>query len=830
MRSQITALFLASIAASPAVALPFPAQGFGAGSAITSGALQSPWCIESSDVDLDGDPDLIIAERGAGIISWYANDGAGVFGAPSLIDPAAPGAFSIFPADLDADGDDDLLAALSANDSIVWYENVGGSFATARVLPGAMDGARSVFAADIDGDGDLDAVAGSFNDDQVAWFENLGSGSFGTLQPITNSADFVLCTHAADVDGDGDVDVVTASRDDDQIRVFENIDGLGGSWVAHSVLTVDGPSFVSTGDLDADGDLDLVCTSVNENILAWIPNEGGGLNFGPRRILADNLERASGLAVSDLNQDGLLDVAACCYGSDVSLNLPADGRITWYRSLGGGAFGAGEDLAAGLDRPSFIHCVDLDSDGMPELTGAIWRGGSAIVFSNLMLPPGALVEPGMSLQAAIDVASPGDVILVAPGTYNEAIDLRGMLIELRSIAGPERTTITGAGTGTTVINAEGTPPGTRVTGFTLTEGAGRPFPSSFGSDYYGGGVWAGSGAQLEVEDCIIVNNAWGTGTFAGGVYSGSNSHVSLRRCIIADNRAWASGGATLCDYSGTMLIEHCTVYGNSSNNFFGQQGGISLANNGDAVVRNSIVWGNEGAELGAFAPPYNSGTQMDVEYSDIEGGYAGPSNNIQAGTAGPGIINAAPQFADPASYDFRLLGGSTCIDAGSPAATPDCDGSLPDLGALGPACEGIGWSYCSPALPNSAGLSGEARAYGSSQIDSNDMTLQAHSIPLGSFGFFILSETTVPPTVAGGSSGQICLGGSIGRFIAPGEVLAAGLSGVISLAIDPAALPTPSGPISANPGETWFFQLWHRDAIGGQTTSNFTDAVAVTFQ
>ena len=221
---------------------------------------------------------------------------------------------------------------------------------------------------------------------------------------------------------------------------------------------------------------------------------------------------------------------------------------------------------------------------------------------------------------------------------------------------------------------------------------------------------------------------------------------------------------------------------------------------------------------------------MNVEYSDIEGGYTGPSNNIQAGTAGPGIINLPPQFVDSGLYDFRLLPGSSCINAGSPASTPDCDGSLPDLGALGPDCDGIGWSYCAPALTNSEGLSGEAHAYGSSQVVADDLTLQAHSIPVGSFGFFILSETTVPPTVSGGSSGQICLGGSIGRFIAPGQVIAAGISGVISLAVHPSALPTPSGTVAANPGETWYFQLWHRDAIGGQTTSNFTDAVAVTFQ
>ena len=30
-------------------------------------------------------------------------------------------------------------------------------------------------------------------------------------------------------------------------------------------------------------------------------------------------------------------------------------------------------------------------------------------------------------------------------------------------------------------------------------------------------------------------------------------------------------------------------------------------------------------------------------------------------------------------------------------------------------------------------------------------------------------------------------------------------------------------------GETWSFQTWHRDSAGGQATSNFTDAVGVTF-
>ena len=39
----------------------------------------------------------------------------------------------------------------------------------------------------------------------------------------------------------------------------------------------------------------------------------------------------------------------------------------------------------------------------------------------------------------------------------------------------------------------------------------------------------------------------------------------------------------------------------------------------------------------------------------------------------------------------------------------------------------------------------------------------------------------------------------------------------------------PQNPVSAQPGEAWYFQCWHRDA-NPTTTSNFTDAVSVTFQ
>ncbi len=137
-----------------------------------------------------------------------------------------------------------------------------------------------------------------------------------------------------------------------------------------------------------------------------------------------------------------------------------------------------------------------------------------------------------------------------------------------------------------------------------------------------------------------------------------------------------------------------------------------------------------------------------------------------------------------------------------------------------------GAEYCIGAI-NSTGASGEIEADGSRFIGDHDMTLRASSLPQNAFGFFLVSNTQGFAANPGGSQGDLCLGGSIGRYVGPGQIQSSGSTGAFSLEIDLGALPTPSGSISAMPGETWNFQAWHRDSIGGSAVSNFTGAVAV---
>ena len=141
----------------------------------------------------------------------------------------------------------------------------------------------------------------------------------------------------------------------------------------------------------------------------------------------------------------------------------------------------------------------------------------------------------------------------------------------------------------------------------------------------------------------------------------------------------------------------------------------------------------------------------------------------------------------------------------------------------------VGTSFCGPAVANSAGASGEITAVGSAIVTDNDLMLTASRLPMSSFGFFLASQTQGSIAMPGGSQGTLCLGGAIGRYIGPGQIQNTGASGSFSLALDLAQTPSPTGFVAIASGQTWNFQAWYRDAVGGVPTSNFTDAREVGF-
>ena len=132
------------------------------------------------DVDRDGDIDVLSASKNDDKIAWYESDG----GSPPtfterVISTNANFAFTVFATDLDRDGDTDILSASALDSKIAWYESDGGSppIFTERVISSPAGGAFSVFATDLDGDGDIDVLGALWTEDKIVWYENTSSSS-----------------------------------------------------------------------------------------------------------------------------------------------------------------------------------------------------------------------------------------------------------------------------------------------------------------------------------------------------------------------------------------------------------------------------------------------------------------------------------------------------------------------------------------------------------------------------------------------------------------------------------------------------------------------------
>ncbi|MEZ6003709.1 MAG: LamG-like jellyroll fold domain-containing protein [Planctomycetota bacterium] len=140
----------------------------------------------------------------------------------------------------------------------------------------------------------------------------------------------------------------------------------------------------------------------------------------------------------------------------------------------------------------------------------------------------------------------------------------------------------------------------------------------------------------------------------------------------------------------------------------------------------------------------------------------------------------------------------------------------------------VGSPYC-PGVTNSAGLSGGLRAIGSAVASANDLRLEAFDLPNNQPGMFLVGTQNGFTAHPGGSQGNLCLGGTLGRYNAPFQYFFSGTTGAGSLVLDLTHTPTATGSTAIGAGQTWYFQCWYRDLIPGQTT-NFTGALEIQFQ
>jgi len=312
---------------------------------------------------------------------------------------------------------------------------------------------------------------------------------------------------------------------------------------------------------------------------------------------------------------------------------------------------------------------------------------------------GSSQNPFPAIQTAVDSATAGDQVHVAPGTYSEDTLVIDRDLTIKGTCGREVTRVNdGSGVGRVVL----------VTSSATVLLQGLSLMGGFMSSDAGGGLKASPGTNVTLDNCVVsgcMAMAWGGGVYAdnammtlrstriegnlcgsnyvpgvgwmsnteGGGLFAKNSTVTVIDSEFIGNTAGLSdqslGGAVGSDPTSVVHIENTLFADNTvtDGGVFRAGGatwgpmtlvGCTLVDNGiwpvfsvpaPAVVVNSIIWDNSGTSL---------------QYTGVTASYS----VLLGGAAGPGILNQDPLFRDPLNGDFRLLGLSPAIDAGDNGA------------------------------------------------------------------------------------------------------------------------------------------------------------------
>ena len=334
-------------------------------------------------------------------------------------------------------------------------------------------------------------------------------------------------------------------------------------------------------------------------------------------------------------------------------------------------------LKFGPEHAGDYFCRASNSFGMvtSQVTQVVIHCADA-VGSNPISPYTTWATAATNIQAAIDAASPGEIVLVTNGVYATGGkimhgDLLNRIaidkpITVLSANGYKQTIIEGAWdaatNGPNAVRCVAMVDGATLAGFTIKNGATRTSGNTI-TLQSGGGVWSATQyTGASVVNCLFTNNS--AGHLGGGIFGGS-----AKNSIFVENLG-NFGGSSGGGGGGAAFSEliNCTVKDNFCPSAFRGAGVNSCR------VYNSIVRGNY--------PGFFSSSEDNYYPSFSPTLFAYSSSNPTP--SGVGNINVWPVFLD---WDYHLPVSSPVRGIGSSlySSGEDMDGeawaSPPSIGA-----------------------------------------------------------------------------------------------------------------------------------------------------
>ena len=366
----------------------------------------SPELIGVGDFDGDEDADVVISFESRTRLSFLFNGEQAAVDMQDRLINMGPAPHGTTSGDFTGDGYPDIATCDGLGSSITLLTNDGsGVLRVTRTTPTGRY-VNAADSADFDGDGDLDVLMAAIQDQRMQISMNNGSGTFARPTELaTGQRPFHV--RAGDLNGDGRPDIISANENAGTLTIWFNNPEQPGRFVGRMDPRVGSrPLGAHVGDIDGDGATDIVAANAGSRNVSVLINQGDG-------TFAAAVNYAIGVApwfawLDDMNGDGNLDL--------LTANSTA-GTIGYLEGIGDGTFAAVITYAAG-GGPYSLLTTDVNGDGARDVVtgnnssgnmGVILGAGDGTFFQPVTFRTGA----GPRYVMAEDWDQDGDMDLAA---------------------------------------------------------------------------------------------------------------------------------------------------------------------------------------------------------------------------------------------------------------------------------------------------------------------------------------------------------------------------------------------------------------------------------